>query len=54
MEYQCEYEKCPYQEGRKPYVLSLPPEACVDEHNCATVFCPYCKNELIQKGAAVH
>lgn len=48
MRYLCEDIKCTY-DGDGPYELSLPPEACIDEHNCATVFCPYCQSELIRK-----
>jgi hypothetical protein len=45
MKYSCESESCPY-EGPEPYSLELPPEACIDEHNCAVVFCPYCREQM--------
>jgi hypothetical protein len=46
MEYYCESKKCPF-DGPQPFVLSLPEEVCVDEHNCATMFCPHCEKELV-------
>ena len=49
MEYHCKSKECPY-DGPRPYVLSLPEELNVDEHNCATMFCPHCEQELV-KGA---
>jgi hypothetical protein len=48
MNYYCQSEQCTF-EGDGPYKLSLPPQVCVDEHNCATIFCPYCHNEMIRK-----
>ena len=47
MEYSCFKEECPY-DGKGSYMLKIPSEACVDEHNCATFFCPHCKSELIR------
>lgn len=52
MLFACHEKRCPY-EGQGAYMLTIPPEACVDEHNCAAFFCPYCNSELIkieQKG----
>jgi len=48
MDYYCMAEACSY-DGKGPYVLSLPPEACIDENNCAIVFCPYCQNQMVIK-----
>lgn len=48
MEYFCEKKSCDYV-GEGPYKLTLPQEACIDEHNCAVVFCPYCQSEMIIK-----
>lgn len=45
MIYFCTQSACPY-DGPKPYQLDLPAEACIDEHNCATIFCPHCQHEL--------
>ena len=47
MEFGCVRAECPY-DGPRPYVLKVPPEACVDEHNCATFFCPHCAGELVK------
>ena len=47
MEFSCIKEGCPY-EGPGSYVVRIAPEACVDEHNCAAVFCPHCQNEMIK------
>jgi len=41
MEFSCPEKKCNF-DGNGPYVLNIPQEACVDEHNIATPFCPYC------------
>jgi len=48
MDYYCTAEACSY-DGKGPYILSLPPEACIDEHNCAIVFCPYCQTKMVIK-----
>lgn len=48
MEFYCVEKMCSF-EGKKPFVLNIPTEMCVDEHNCATVFCPYCQSKLIKK-----
>jgi hypothetical protein len=48
MEYRCESKSCPY-EGDNAYTLYLPQEACIDEHNCAVVFCPHCKGQMVIK-----
>lgn len=48
MDYYCTATSCAY-EGEGPYVLSLPPEACIDENNCAIVFCPYCQSQMVIK-----
>ena len=45
MEFSCYRKECPY-EGKGSYILTIPQEACVDEHNCATFFCPFCNGEL--------
>lgn len=47
MEFSCTEEACNY-DGVGPYVLSIPQEACVDEHNIATPFCPHCGRALIK------
>jgi hypothetical protein len=49
MEYYCTAPACSY-DGEGPYVLSLPPEACIDENNCAIVFCPYCQSRMVING----
>jgi hypothetical protein len=46
MEYYCNTATCTY-EGDGPYILSLPAEACIDENNCAIVFCPYCQSQMV-------
>lgn len=46
MDYTCNAKSCPY-DGEGSYVLSLPPEACIDENNCAMVFCPYCQTQMV-------
>ncbi len=46
MEYRCESKSCPY-EGDHSYTLYLPQEACIDEHNCAVVFCPHCQSQMV-------
>ncbi len=48
MEYLCVEKSCPF-DGNKPFVLSIPTEACVDKHNIAIPFCPYCESELKEK-----
>ena len=48
MDYFCTSNTCTY-DGDGPYVLSLPPEACIDENNCAIVFCPYCQSQMVIK-----
>jgi hypothetical protein len=48
MDYYCTATSCTYK-GEGPYVLSLPPEACIDENNCAIVFCPYCQSQMVIK-----
>ena len=45
MEFSCLKKECPY-DGKGSYMLKISSEACVDEHNCATLFCPHCKSEL--------
>ena len=45
MDYYCNATSCSY-DGDGPYVLSLPPEACIDENNCAIVYCPYCQSQM--------
>ncbi len=47
MEFSCLVEGCNY-DGVRPYVLNIPQEACVDEHNIATPFCPHCGKALIK------
>jgi hypothetical protein len=48
MNYYCTSESCPY-EGDENYLLSLPPEACIDENNCAIVFCPHCQSQMVTR-----
>lgn len=48
MEFYCAEKKCP-SSGTRPYAITVPQEACVDEHNCATMFCPHCNSRLIRK-----
>jgi hypothetical protein len=45
MRFTCYEKKCPY-DGKGSYTLAIPSEACVDEHNWATFFCPHCNGEL--------
>jgi hypothetical protein len=52
MDFYCPEEKCP-STGRDRYVLSLPDEACMDERNLATVFCPHCGKSLVRKDTGV-
>ena len=47
MEFSCPEKECQY-EGVGPYVLSIPQEACVDEQNVATPFCPHCGGSLVK------
>jgi len=47
MDFSCAEEECNY-DGAGPYVLNIPREACVDEHNIATPFCPHCGQALIK------
>ena len=46
MDYYCTAKSCSY-DGEGSYVLSLPPEACIDENNCAMVYCPYCQSQMV-------
>ena len=48
MEFSCYKEGCPY-EGPGSYVVKIAPEAYIDEHNYATIFCPHCQSELVKK-----
>lgn len=48
MEFYCPEEDCSY-EGGGDFVVVLPDESCVDVHNIATVFCPYCQSVLVPK-----
>jgi hypothetical protein len=48
MEFYCSEKKCPYKEDAG-YVLKIPQEACPDEHNYATIFCPHCHSQLIKR-----
>ena len=41
----CSNKNCNYQ-GSEDYVMCIPAEAVMDEHNMATVFCPHCAQEL--------
>ena len=45
MEFSCPEKKCGF-DGTGPYVLNIPQEACVDEQNIATPFCPHCGNTM--------
>ena len=47
MEFSCIKKGCPY-EGPGSYVVRIAPEAYVDEHNYAAIFCPHCQNEMIK------
>ena len=47
MEFSCYKEGCPF-EGPGSYMVTIAPEACVDEHKCATIFCPHCQSEMIR------
>jgi hypothetical protein len=47
MEYRCQSKDCPF-EGPQPYMVSLPEEIQVDEHNLATMFCPHCEKKLVK------
>jgi hypothetical protein len=49
MDYYCTAPSCSY-DGDGPYKLSLPAEACIDEHNCAIVFCPHCQSHMVING----
>ncbi|MDJ0784729.1 MAG: hypothetical protein QNJ22_22385 [Desulfosarcinaceae bacterium] len=51
MEFICKSKNCPY-EGPGPYVLSLPEEIPLDRNNVATMFCPHCEQELVEKTPA--
>ena len=42
MEFSCYKEGCPF-EGPGSYVVKIAPEAYIDEHNYATIFCPHCQ-----------
>ena len=48
MEFSCPEKECGY-DGVGPYLLNIPQEACVDEQNVATPFCPHCGNALLKK-----
>ena len=48
MEFYCPEKGC-CEKGNKLYTIKLPQEICVDEHNCATIFCPHCRGELVKK-----
>lgn len=48
MEFFCTDEMCPF-EGGGPFTIEIPQEACVDVHNIASIFCPYCNNMLSPK-----
>jgi hypothetical protein len=52
MEFSCPEKECVY-EGLRPYVLNIPQEACVDEQNVATPFCPHCGQKLTKVETAV-
>jgi hypothetical protein len=45
MEFSCPDKECGF-DGTGPYTLNIPQEACVDEQNIATPFCPHCGNIL--------
>jgi hypothetical protein len=47
MEFSCFTEGCPF-EGPGSYVVTIAPEAFIDENNYATIFCPHCQNEMIK------
>lgn len=48
MKYVCTEENCNY-EGPGEYTINLNGEACMDAHNVASVFCPYCQNIMRQE-----
>ena len=47
MEFSCPEKECEF-DGVGPYVLHIPQEACVDEQNMATPFCPHCGNTMMR------
>jgi hypothetical protein len=47
MKYYCPKKTCSL-EGDKPFILKISIEACMDEKNVATVFCPYCESKMIE------
>ena len=48
MEFYCTEKGCS-EKRNKPYTVKVPQEMCVDEHNCATMFCPHCPGTLVKK-----
>jgi len=50
MKFSCPEQECEYG-GIGAYELNIPQEACVDEKNIATPFCPHCGNTLVMSGA---
>ena len=47
MKFLCPEKECVYG-GTGSYELTIPQEACVDEQNIATPFCPHCGNTLVK------
>jgi len=47
MKFSCPETECEYG-GTGSYELNIPQEACVDEQNIATPFCPHCGNSLVK------
>jgi hypothetical protein len=45
MKFSCPETACNFDDA-EPYVLNIPHEACFDEHNVATPFCPHCGSKL--------
>jgi hypothetical protein len=50
MKFSCPEQECEYG-GIGAYELNIPQEACVDEKNIATPFCPHCGNTLVMSEA---
>jgi len=47
MKFSCPEQDCGY-DGAGAYELNIPQEACVDEQNIATPFCPHCGATLVK------
>ena len=51
MKFMCPEKDCEYG-GDGPYELNIPQEACMDEQNIATPFCPHCGTTLVKTESA--